>query len=50
MTIAGTSAGAEARRLRSRADEHRRQADEAEQQAGRYETTEGTEAETAQHP
>ncbi|MCS5507215.1 UvrD-helicase domain-containing protein [Curtobacterium flaccumfaciens] len=47
MTIAGTSAGAEARRLRSRADEHRRQADEAEQQAGRYEIAGRTEAETA---
>jgi len=30
MTTAGTSAGAEARRLRSRADEHRRQAEEAD--------------------
>ncbi|WP_206556280.1 3'-5' exonuclease [Curtobacterium luteum] len=47
MTIAGTSAGAEARRLRGRADEHRRQADEDEQQAGRYEIAERTEAETA---
>jgi len=47
VTIAGTSAGAEARRLRGRADEHRRQADEAEQQAGRYEIAERTEAETA---
>lgn len=47
MTIAGTSAGAEARRLRGRADEHRRQADEAEQRAERYEIAERTEAETA---
>ncbi len=47
VTIAGTSAGAEARRLRGRADEHRRQADEAEQRAGRYEIAERTEAETA---
>jgi hypothetical protein len=47
MTIAGTSAGAEARRLRSHADEHRRQADEAEQQAGRYEIAERIEAVTA---
>ncbi|KTR04602.1 nuclease [Curtobacterium luteum] len=45
--MAGTSAGAEARRLRGRADEHRRQADEDEQQAGRYEIAERTEAETA---
>jgi hypothetical protein len=48
VTIAGTSAVAEARRLRGRADEHRRQADEAEQQAGCYEIAERTEAETAQ--
>jgi len=42
VTIAGTSAGAEARRFRGRADEHRRQAEEAEQQAGRYEIAERT--------
>lgn len=47
MTIAGTATGAEARRFRGRADEHRRQANEDEQRAGRYEIAERTEAETA---
>lgn len=47
MTIAGESAGVEARRQRGRASELRRQADEAEQRAGRYEIAHRTEAETA---
>lgn len=50
VTIAGTSAGAEARRLRGRADEHLRQADEAEQRAGRYEIAEHTEAKASRLP
>lgn len=47
MTIAGESAGIEARRQRGRASELRRQAEEAEQRAGRYEIAHRTEAETA---
>ena len=47
MTIAGESAGVEARRQRGRASELRRQADEAEQRAGRFEVAHRTEAETA---
>ncbi|MCM3521486.1 nuclease-related domain-containing DEAD/DEAH box helicase [Curtobacterium sp. P97] len=47
MTMAGESAGAEARRQRSLAAEHRRRADDAEQRASRYEIAERTESETA---
>ena len=47
MTIAGESAGVEARRQRGRAHELRRQAIEAEQRAGRFEIAHRTEAETA---
>ncbi|VXA97758.1 hypothetical protein CURTO8I2_130083 [Curtobacterium sp. 8I-2] len=47
MTMAGDSAGAEARRQRSRAQELRRQAHDAEQLAARFEIAERTESETA---
>ncbi|WIE76735.1 UvrD-helicase domain-containing protein [Curtobacterium sp. MCSS17_007] len=47
MTIAGESAGLEAHRQRSLAREHRRQADDAEQRAARFEIAERTESETA---
>lgn len=47
MTMAGESAGAEARRQRSLAAEHRRRADDAEQRASRYEIAERTESESA---
>lgn len=47
MTIAGDSAGVEGRRQRSRAHELRRQADEAEARAGRFEIAHRTEGETA---
>ncbi|MCT9620874.1 nuclease-related domain-containing DEAD/DEAH box helicase [Curtobacterium sp. C2H10] len=48
MTIAGESAGVEARRQRSHAQELRRQAHDAEQRAARFEIAERTESETAQ--
>ncbi|MDR6572468.1 hypothetical protein J2X60_001108 [Curtobacterium sp. 320] len=48
MTIAGESAGIEARRQRSHAQELRRQAHDAEQRAARFEIAERTESETAQ--
>ncbi|MFJ2980737.1 UvrD-helicase domain-containing protein [Curtobacterium sp. NPDC087082] len=48
MTIAGESAGVEARRQRSHAQELRRQAHDAEQRADRFEIAERTESETAQ--
>ncbi|GAA3339126.1 hypothetical protein GCM10017714_13350 [Curtobacterium pusillum] len=48
MTIAGESAGVEARRQRSHAQELRRQANDAEQRAARFEIAERTESETAQ--
>jgi hypothetical protein len=47
MTIAGDSARVEARRQRGRARELRRQADEAEARAGRFEIAHRTEGETA---
>ncbi|MBF4582000.1 UvrD-helicase domain-containing protein [Curtobacterium sp. VKM Ac-2865] len=47
MTIAGDSARVEARRQRGRATELRRQADEAEARAGRFEIAHRTESETA---
>ncbi|MBT1623516.1 AAA family ATPase [Curtobacterium flaccumfaciens pv. oortii] len=47
MTIAGDSARVEALRQRSRAHELRRQADEAEARAGRFEIAHRTESETA---
>ncbi|MGL3198228.1 MULTISPECIES: 3'-5' exonuclease [Curtobacterium] len=47
MTIAGESAGTEARRQRGLAAEHRRRADDAEQRATRFEIAERTESETA---
>jgi len=47
MTIAGDSARVEARRQRGRAHELRRQADEAEARAGRFEIAHRTESETA---
>ncbi len=47
MTLAGESAGTEARRQRSLAAEHRRRADDAEETAARYEIAERTESETA---
>ncbi|WIB61436.1 3'-5' exonuclease [Curtobacterium sp. MCLR17_007] len=47
MTIAGDSARVEARRQRGRAHELRRQADEAEARAGRFELAHRTESETA---
>lgn len=48
MTIAGESAGVEARHQRRDAQELRRQADDAEQRAARFEIAERTESETAQ--
>ncbi|MGG7308267.1 UvrD-helicase domain-containing protein [Curtobacterium sp. AB451] len=48
MTIAGESAGVEARRQHSHAQELRRQAHDAEQRAARFEIAERTESETAQ--
>lgn len=48
MTMAGESAGVEARRQRSHAQELRRQAHDAEQRAARFEIAERTESETAQ--
>jgi len=47
MTIAGDSARVEARRQRGRAHELRRQADEAEARASRFEIAHRTESETA---
>ncbi|WP_267424860.1 MULTISPECIES: nuclease-related domain-containing DEAD/DEAH box helicase [unclassified Curtobacterium] len=47
MTIAGDSARVEARRQRGRAHELRRQADDAEQRAARFEIAHRTESETA---
>ncbi|MFJ3380303.1 UvrD-helicase domain-containing protein [Curtobacterium sp. NPDC090217] len=47
MTIAGDSARTEARRQRGRAHELRRQADEAEARAGRFDIAHRTETETA---
>ncbi len=47
MTLAGESAGTEARRQRGLAAEHRRRAHDAEQTAARYEIAERTESETA---
>ncbi len=47
MTMAGESAGLEARRQRGLADAHRRQADDAERRAERFEIAERTESETA---
>jgi len=47
MTIAGESAGVEARRQRSHAQELRRQAHDAEQRAARFEIAHRTESETA---
>ncbi len=47
MTIAGDSARVEARRQRGRAHELRRQADDAEQRAARFEIAHNTESETA---
>jgi hypothetical protein len=47
MTMAGESAGFEARNQRSHARELRRQADDAEQRAARFEIAERTESETA---
>ncbi|UFU15256.1 AAA family ATPase [Curtobacterium sp. C1] len=45
--MAGESAGLEARRQRGLADAHRRQADDAERRAERFEIAERTESETA---
>jgi hypothetical protein len=47
MTMAGESAGVEAHRQRSHARELRRQADDAEQRAARFEIAHRTESETA---
>ncbi|WP_022902722.1 UvrD-helicase domain-containing protein, partial [Curtobacterium sp. B8] len=47
MTMAGESAGTEARRQRGLAAEHRRRATEADQRASRFEIAERTESETA---
>ncbi|PZF56524.1 nuclease [Curtobacterium sp. MCSS17_008] len=47
MTMAGESAGTEARRQRGLAAEHRRRADEADQRAARFEIAERTESATA---
>lgn len=47
MTLAGESAGVEARRSRDRAEQHRRQADAEDARASRFEIAHRTEAETA---